>query len=104
MFCLAISSDGKTVVSGSGDRTARLWDIETGRARGDALKGHTESVSCLAISPDGKTLAAGSSGGGIFLWDLEAVALKDAMSHQLLPHINKLAGNLEAISCYSEAA
>jgi WD40 repeat protein len=52
---VAFSPDGKQVVSGSGDRTVRLWDAATG-APLQTLEGHTNSVTSVAFSPDGKLL------------------------------------------------
>jgi tricorn protease-like protein len=66
---LAISADGKTLASGSKDRTIRLWDLPTGKERA-VLRGHAACVDALAIAADGKTLASGSKDGTITLWDL----------------------------------
>jgi WD40 repeat protein len=52
---VAFSPDGKTVVSGSDDRTVRLWDVASG-AETAKLEGHSDWVNCVAFSPDGKTL------------------------------------------------
>ncbi len=59
IFCLTLSSDGKTLVTGSYDNTARIWDVGTGQER-TVLKGHTSWISCLTLSSDGKTLITGS--------------------------------------------
>jgi WD40 repeat protein len=50
---VAFSPDGKQVVSGSGDKTVRLWDAATGAAL-QTLEGHLNPVYSVAFSPDGK--------------------------------------------------
>ena len=40
---VAVSADGSTVVSGSDDRTVRVWDASTGDCRRE-LRGHTDGV------------------------------------------------------------
>ena len=50
---LAITPDGRTLVSGSDDRTIRRWDLTTGAEIGTPLTGHTDWVRALAITPDG---------------------------------------------------
>jgi WD40 repeat protein len=50
---MAFSPDGKQVVSGSDDKTVRLWDTVTGVAL-KTLEGHSHYVNSVAFSPDGK--------------------------------------------------
>src|SRR5262249_45835640 len=64
---VAFSPDGKTVVSGSIDRTVRLWDVATGQSL-RTLQGHTDAVESVAFSPDGKTVVSGSRDGTLRLW------------------------------------
>ena len=54
---MAWSPDGKTVCSGSGDKTLRLWNAETGESV-RVLEGHTNRVNAVAWSPDGKTVCS----------------------------------------------
>jgi WD40 repeat protein len=69
VLALAIAADGKTLVSGSMDRTIKLWDLTTGKERA-TLKGHASSILSMALAADGKTLAAASHDGVIKVWDL----------------------------------
>jgi WD40 repeat protein len=66
---VAFSPDGKTLASGSQNRTIKLWDVATGEEQA-TLKGHTDMVLSVAFSPDGKTLASGSMDKTIKLWDV----------------------------------
>ncbi|MFI2761493.1 caspase family protein [Streptomyces echinatus] len=66
---VAFSPDGKTLASGGGDRV-RLWDLATGKEKGDPLIHGNESVNSVAFSPDGKTLASGTDSGNVQMWDL----------------------------------
>lgn len=70
---LALSEDGRTVVSGSFDRTARLWDIETGQLLA-TLPGHTGGVWGVALSGDQRMAASGSVDGAVRLWDIPTAA------------------------------
>jgi predicted amidophosphoribosyltransferase len=50
---VAFSPDGKRIVSGSGDKTVKIWDATTGQEM-LTLKGHSSVVISVSFSPDGK--------------------------------------------------
>jgi WD40 repeat protein len=72
--CASYSPDGCHVVTGSSDRTIRIWDAETGAVVGEPLEGHTESVQSVAYSPDGRHIVSGSLDKTIRIWDAETGA------------------------------
>ncbi len=64
---VAFSPDGKGVLTGGGDKTARLWDVATGRPIGEALY-HDDWVTAAAFSPDGRYILTGSRDKTARLW------------------------------------
>jgi WD40 repeat protein len=50
---VAVTPDGRRAVSGSEDRTLRLWDLESGQTI-RTLEGHTGGVWSVAVTPDGR--------------------------------------------------
>ena len=67
--CVAFSSDGELLATGSADRTVKLWKIMSGLEQG-TLQGHSGEIRAVAFSPDGRTLASGSEDGTLKLWDV----------------------------------
>jgi WD40 repeat protein/serine/threonine protein kinase len=66
---VALSGDGKHVVTGSDDKTAILWEAASGRKL-RTFRGHAESVLSVALSADGQHVVTGSRDMTAILWDL----------------------------------
>lgn len=66
---LCFSSDGKNIVSGSSDKTLKLWDLQTGLVL-KTFKGHSGSVYAIAISKDGNFIISASQDQTIKIWDI----------------------------------
>lgn len=68
VLSLAVSSDGKHILSGSVAPTARYWDVnQTGKILELA---HEKGIGAVAISPDNTYLLTGSDDGTAVLWSV----------------------------------
>jgi len=66
---VGFSRDNRQAISGSEDRTVRLWDAGTGKCL-RVLEGHIECVNSVALSVDGELALSGSDDNTIRLWDV----------------------------------
>ena len=67
--CVQFSPDGQQVVSGSMDRTVRIWDLAKGKSK-KVLQGHEKAVTCVQFSPDGQRIVSGSYDYTVRVWKL----------------------------------
>ena len=70
VWSVAFSSDGRSLVSGSVDKTVKLWDMQTGGAV-MTFYGHTDLVRSVSISVNCTTIASGSFDETVRLWDTQ---------------------------------
>jgi WD40 repeat protein len=71
IYSIAVSPDGKHIVSGSKDRTLRLWDANSGKGVLTPFMGHEGAVYSVAFSSDGTLIASGSSDTTVRVWDTQ---------------------------------
>ena len=67
---VGFSRDGTRIVTGSLDKTAKVWDARTGTPLLD-LKGHTGGVTGVSFSPDGTRIVTGSGDRTAKVWDAQ---------------------------------
>ncbi|KAF9145281.1 proteinral transcription repressor [Mortierella sp. GBA39] len=74
VLSVAVSPDGKWLVSGSKDRGVQFWDPNTGQVQ-FMLQGHKNSVISVALSPAGTYFATGSGDTRARVWSYESLEL-----------------------------
>lgn len=90
---LAFSSGGISLVSGSNDKTVKLWDMQTGGVI-KTFHGHNSVVLSVSISVDCAIIASGSLDKTIYLWDvqmnkcLHIIEQQGCVDYVSLSHIN----------------
>ena len=73
---VAVFPDRRRMVTGSLDKTLRLWDLENGIVL-KKMDGHRSGVCAVAVSPDGQFIASGDNKGGLIAWDRDGESLTE---------------------------
>uniref|UniRef100_A0A914ZAY2 Small ribosomal subunit protein RACK1 n=1 Tax=Panagrolaimus superbus TaxID=310955 RepID=A0A914ZAY2_9BILA len=76
----SISVDGQYALSGSWDKTLRLWDLQTGQTT-RRFTSHTKDVLSVAFSPDNRQIVSGSRDCTIKLWNTLAQCKQTIIEH-----------------------
>ncbi len=71
VLALALSPDGRRVVTGGNDQQPRIWDVATGEVAA-TLYGHGDSVVASAWTPDGRSVLTASLDGTTRIWNAES--------------------------------
>lgn len=84
IYSLDFSTDGRLIVSGSGDKTARIWDMVDGTSKVLTINDHDSlnndaGVTSVAISPNGQYVAAGSLDTVVRIWDVQTGQLVERL-------------------------
>ncbi|MEB3280172.1 MAG: AAA family ATPase [Lyngbya sp.] len=81
VYEVSFSPDGEILASASGDRTVKLWNVQTGKEI-ETLKGHNKDVLGVSFSPDGQTIASSSRDQTVKLWNKDGVILQTFSGHK----------------------
>ena len=78
---LDFSTDGRLIVSGSGDKTVRIWDMVDGTSKVLTINDHDSSagITSVAISPNSQYVAAGSFDTVVRIWDVSTGQLVERL-------------------------
>jgi WD40 repeat protein len=87
ILTVVFSPDGKSVLTGSKDRTAKLWINENVQ---QTFQGHKDSVLSVAFSPDGKYILTGSADGTIKLWSIDNKNNTNKLLYTFQSHMDKV--------------
>eukprot|EP00743_Colponemidia_sp_Colp-15_P007335 GILK01007920.1.p1 GENE.GILK01007920.1~~GILK01007920.1.p1 ORF type:complete len:837 (-),score=174.74 GILK01007920.1:118-2286(-) len=66
--CVAMSSDGKLIVSGGSDKQVKIWAFDTCEII-RVLEGHKDDVTDVIITYDDTWIVSGSLDGSVIVWD-----------------------------------
>ena len=70
VYCLTFSLDGSLLVSGSFDKTVKLWDVQTGGTI-NTFHDHTSHIYSVSLSIDCTIIASSSADKTIHLWNIQ---------------------------------
>ncbi|OQW58524.1 MAG: hypothetical protein A4S17_03570 [Proteobacteria bacterium HN_bin10] len=79
IFGVAFSPDSQRIATASADRTARIWDAQSGEQRA-VLRGHTDFVTEARFTPDGQRIVTASSDGAARIWHAEPDRLEATLA------------------------
>ncbi len=81
-MAVAVTPDGQRAVSASGDKTLKVWDLESGREL-RTLHRPLDWVTGVAVTPDGQRAVSASDDKTLKVWDLDERA---RAAHPHRPH------------------
>jgi WD40 repeat protein len=77
---VAFSPDGKSILTGSEDKTAMLCDLHGNVLQ--VFRGHEDAILSVSFSPDGKRIITGSYDKTARLWNLQGNVLQVFKGHK----------------------
>ena len=74
--CLAVSRNGQLMITGSGDTTVRVWELNEKKQLA-CYSDHKGAVKCVVISKNCSLALSGSDDKTLILWDIKKHSLKN---------------------------
>ena len=75
---IAVSSDGKWIITATNDNAARIWSAASGKLLA-VLRGHTKGVRHAEFSPDNRQIITAADDGTIRIWNTNAARVDLAL-------------------------
>jgi WD40 repeat protein len=75
--CIAVDPEARWLVTGSRDRTVRLWPLSDVDATARILGRHDDEVRAVAVDPAGRFIASGGADGVVKLWRPDGSLIAD---------------------------
>ena len=100
---VAITPDGKLIVSASSDRSIRVWNLDAGTEE-RVFEGHKGWVQAVALTPDGRRAVSASQDHTLVVWNLISGVKERTLEGHLDPvqtvaiMMNKSLDTLQAVS------
>ncbi|MDZ4762920.1 MAG: TIR domain-containing protein [Chloroflexota bacterium] len=98
---LALSHDGRMLLSGAADGSVRLWDTQSGLLI-RAFSGHSLAVTALAFAPDRIMFASGSFDMTVRVWEIATGEMVRTLSGHTAP-INAVVFDATSRELYSRS-
>lgn len=84
VWSVALSVDGRTLVSGSQDNTIKIWNPNTGQLN-RTIEAHSDSLRSVGISLDGQMLFSASGDGTVKVWNTQTGELRYTLTGHPAP-------------------
>jgi WD40 repeat protein len=77
-----LSGDGRLVISGSSDKTLKVWELDS-RLERQTLEGHLKMASAVAVSEDGRFALSSCGDKTLKVWEVESGRLLRTLTGHL---------------------